>query len=530
MIPYQYSINMVRDMYEIDRDIDIPLYIQIRENITKAIADGLLLPGDKLPSVCALAKEIGVTQATIRRALQDLGNTGHIYSHVGRGTFICDANDPERKETAIVAPGVSSIADEKTEDRRSNNYRSREHATRRLRTGVRKALYDIIPLAQKPGIISLTQGTPDAKMIPEGFLEDVCQQVLQAGGMRYIQATDSAGMYELREEIARRASEDGTSVTPDMVMITNGVMQAISLIGQFAMEQQPEIICETPCFQGIPNSFASMGHWVETVQRDDQGPIIAQLERYTGNNPRMLYVCPYVNNPMGTDLSPERYSQLVGWARKTGTVVIADEIFRDLQFNGNRRPSLLKELGSEQTIVVSSMSKSIMTGLRIGWIITSARRIQDLIQLKRLMDHSSPAMVQGMAVTIFQSGKFDTHTRHMQQVYKNRMDTLLKSLKKLMPQGVKWSNPDGGFSLLLELPRGYSSVALLLSAIDMGVSFLPGPLFDIDQRYVHGLRLSTAWSDEHEIKEGVELLAKAIEDFIGNPPCDTGLSGLGGFQ
>jgi len=107
---------------------------------------------------------------------------------------------------------------------------------------------------------------------------------------------------------------------------------------------------------------------------------------------------------------------------------------------------------------------------------------------------------------------------------------MLRALETHMPQGVSWSTPTGGFSMLLELPRGYSSVALLLLAIDRGVSFLPGPLFDIDQRYVHALRLSCAWTDERQISEGIELLAGAIEEYIRQPPEDSGLSGLGNFQ
>ncbi len=110
------------------------------------------------------------------------------------------------------------------------------------------------------------------------------------------------------------------------------------------------------------------------------------------------------------------------------------------------------------------------------------------------------------------------------------METMRTALKKLMPKEVTWTSPDGGFSLLVELPQGYSSVALFLSAIEKGVSFLPGPLFDIDQRYVNAFRLSTAWADEHLIKEGVELLADTVEEFISKPPGDNGLSGLGSYQ
>lgn len=529
MIPYQYSIGMVNAMYEIDRELDTPLYIQIRDNIVQAIAEGQLQSGDKLPSVCSLAKEIGVTQATIRRALQDLVDAGHTECHVGRGTFIRDASVAESR-TAGCTYGEDTAGADDGWERRTGHRGQREHAARRLRTGVSKALYDIMPLAHKPGIIALTKGVPDIQALPEGFLEELCRLTLAKGSQQYLEAADPVGMYELREEIARRARQDGSPVTADMVMITNGAIQAITLIAQQAMEHQPEVVCETPCFQGIANAFAAMGHWVETVQRDEHGPKPDQLERFASSTPRLMYLCPYAHNPMGTDLTRKRYDLLVAWAKRTGTVIIADEIFRELNYDGPALPSLFKSLGSEQTIVVSSLSKSVMTGLRVGWIISSPRRIQELSQLKKLMDHATPPFMQGMALTLLTSGIFDTHAERMRQVYRGRMNTLIKSITKMMPKGVSWSQPDGGFSILLELPRGYSSVALLLSAVDMGVSFLPAPLFDIDQRYVHALRLSVAWSDEHQIKEGVELLAAAIEKFLGEPPRDSGLSGLGGYQ
>jgi DNA-binding transcriptional MocR family regulator len=362
-------------------------------------------------------------------------------------------------------------------------------------------------------------------------LEEVTRETLASGSKQYIQATDETGMPALRQEIASRFNKDGNDIGPDQVLITNGCIQGITLVAQSLMEKRPGIICETPCFQGIPDSFAAMGHWVETVLRDDDGPNIERLYRLSKDEPRLLYLCPYAHNPMGSSLSDARSNELIAWARKTGSVIVADEIFKDLEYTaGAAQPSLLKGLGSEQAIVVSSLSKSVMTGLRLGWIISSPERIQELSQLKRLMDHAAPSLIQGMALTIFRSGKYDLHIGNMQVLYRKRMETMLHALKTYMPPGVSWSKPDGGFSILVELPRGYSSVALMLSAIDRGVSFLPGPLFDIDQRYVHALRLSTAWADNHQIKEGIELLAGAIEEYIRRPPEDSGLSGLGNFQ
>ncbi len=516
------------ELYKIDRDSDTPLYIQIRECIVEAIQSKTLNPGDKLPSVSCLAKDIGVTQATIRRALKDLGNAGHTECHVGRGTFIIDADKQKSKvNTKAESQQRKAGQPDKTQFSRSHPL---EFAARRLRSGVSKALYDIMPLANKPGIIQLTKGVPDAGLLPGNFIEDITRETLKDGSEHFIQATDAMGMLELREQIANRFNRDGARITPDQVLITNGSLQGITLVAEAALENNPGIICETPCFQGITDTFSALGHWVETIQRDEHGPMIEKLNHLPENNAQLLYLCPYAHNPMGTDLGSDRYHQLVEWAQKTGSVVIADEIFKDLRFREPPLPSLYNALGGDRTIVVSSLSKSIMTGLRLGWLISSEDRIRRLAQLKRLMDHSCPSMIQGMALSIFKSGKFDEHTARMQGIYKDRMQTMVRSLKQLMPQGVTWSKPVGGFSILVQLPKGYSSVALLLSAIERGVSFLPGPLFDIDQRYVHALRLSTAWADKHQIKEGIELLSAAIEELISQPPGDSGLSGLGNFQ
>lgn len=515
--------------YTIDKESDIPLYMQIRSNIEDAILTGKLSPGDKLPSVSSLAKDIGVTQATVRRALQDLGKAGHTSCHVGRGTFIQDAAgtiQDDQTET-FDAPFINGV---KRKNKRPSINPSRKFATRRLRMGIGKALSDIMSLADQPGIIRLTRGVPDPGLMDESFLQETTMETLQQGGDELLEATTPLGRYDLRREIADRFTERGVTVKPDQVLITNGSMQAIALVAQANLEAGHKVICETPCFKGIPEIFAASGQWVETITRDAQGPVPELPTGLPGESPFLLYLCPYAHNPMGTSLSKERYAMVVEWARKTGSLIVADEIFRDLCFDQDPQPSIMQELGEEQTVVVSSLSKSIMTGLRLGWLISSPQRVQQLAELKRLMDHSCASLIQGLALTIFKSGRFDTHTKKMQDIYKSRRNTLIKALNRFMPKEVTWTEPDGGFSLMLELPRGYSSIAMFLVAIEKGVAILPGPLFDIDHRFVHCFRISYAWANEDQIKEGIELLADAAQTLISSPPGDSGLSGIGSYQ
>jgi 2-aminoadipate transaminase len=533
----QYCINTVSihnkennmPQYAIDKESDIPLYMQIRTNIEEAILTGKLSPGDKLPSVTCLAKDIGVTQATVRRALQDLGKAGHTCCHVGRGTFIQDAKN-------TLHEGQTDIADDsnhfeiRQKNKRSAIDPSRKFATKQLRMGIGKALRDIMSLAEQPGIVCLSRGVPDPALLPEGFLAEATMETLENFGNELLEATPPLGRYDLRQEIADRFSKRGTVVSPDQVLITNGSMQAITLVAQANLESGYKVVCETPCFKGITEIFAAYGQWVETITRDTKGPLPGLPSGLPGENPFLLYLCPYAHNPMGTNLTQERYEMVVEWAKKTGSLIVADEIFRDLCFDDAPLPSLMQELGAEQTVVVSSLSKSVMTGLRLGWLISSPGRVQQLAELKRLNDQSSAALIQGLALTIFKSGRFDTHTRKMQAIYRSRRDTLVKALNKYMPKEITWAVPDGGFSLLLELPRGYSSVAMFLTAIEKGVSILPGPLFDIDHRFVHCFRISYAWASEEEIKEGIELLSSAVETLISRPPGDSGLSGIGSYQ
>ncbi|WP_163338402.1 PLP-dependent aminotransferase family protein [Desulfopila sp. IMCC35008] len=510
-------------MYSIDRDSDVALYVQIRDAIENAIKEGRLKVGDRLPSVSSLAKEIGVTQATVRRALQDLTESGLTDSHVGRGTFIREKSDGEDR-------GNDHKRSEFSQPYRKNVDELKISAARRMRTGVSKALYDIMPLAHKPGVIQLTRGVPDPDLLPEGFVDEVCRELLSKGDKHLVQATEPQGMYALRAEIARRESERGVSVGPDQVLITNGVSQAISLVGQSLLESPYDLVLESPNFLGVANSFSAMGHWVETVRRDNSGPNMEQLARMSTGAPKLLYVCPYAHNPTGLNMTTARTLELVRWARDTSGLILTDEIFRDLRFRPSDTTSLLRELGAEQTIVVNSLSKTVMTGMRLGWVISSPQRIKELTGLKKLMDQASPTLIQAMALSIFKSGRYEGLVGTLQGVYEKRTNIMHKALKRYMPQEVTWSKPEGGFSMMLELPNGYSSVALLLFAVEKGVSFLPGPLFDIDHRYVNAMRLSCAWSDEHEIKEGVQLLADAVGEFISKPPEDSGLSGLGGYQ
>lgn len=504
--------------YTVDKSKDTPLYIQIRDNIIHAIEKRQLKPGDKLPPVASLAKEIGVTQATIRRAIEDLKKIGHTKCYVGRGTFIKDASLQETTPKNQPEPTALRELDKPF-----------EFAAKKMRCSISKALADIMSLTEKPGIIKLTSGVPDHTLLPEQLLQKSFIEATQNDKPGCLECMDSQGSYELRREIARHFFSENSRITAENVLITNGSIQAASLIAQSAIGKDYSVIFETPCYTGMANSFAAMGHWVNTIVRDDSGPCQEALKRLSVQKRYLLYLCPYAHNPMGTDLTRERLDLLVNWARKTGSTLISDELFKDLRYTEKPPVSIIEALGEEQSVIISSLSKAIAPGLRVGWLISSKEKVRELTQLKRVMDHSTPPLMQGIALSLLTSGQYDNHTKEMRKIYQQRISYTQTLLENLMPDGVSWTKPDGGYSILLTLPQGYSSISLFLLAIEKGVAFLPGPLFDLDQRFVNTFRISCAWANEAYLKEGIELLADAVSEYLRKPSGDLGLSGIGNF-
>ncbi len=489
-----------------DKTSTIPLYIQIREDIRQAITSGSLKTGEKLPPVTSLALQKEVTAATIRRALEDLIGEGLITSHVGRGTFVARQESPKQGVNESIQAG------------------------QRLRQSVSRSLAEMMNLAQKPGVIAFTRGIGDPDTIEKGILTRLAQKALSGGEEIFWDYGDPRGLLPLRKAIAALYLEQNIPVSPDQVLVTSGSQQAIALLAQQAAENGTTVICETPCYTGVSNAFSAFGLNLETVPRTADGPELSLLPKHFDPEGALFYVCPVLHNPMGTDISRAKQIEVSRWAEKHHITILADEVYRDLHFEKTQPVSFLKEIGTESAVILGSLSKSFISGLRVGWIITSEERIRTLTQIKKAMDLGCPPLMQGIAKAFLEDEKgYTLHRARIRSHYRKLCDTTLRALKDFMPNEVKWTTPQGGFQLWVTLPDGFSSVDLFLRSIEKGVAFLPGPLQDINNSFINSFRLCYGSLKPEEIITGIKRLGEAVKEYLDESPGKTGNAGLGDF-
>jgi DNA-binding transcriptional MocR family regulator len=486
-----------------------PLYRQIEQAVRAAIGSGNLKPGERLPSAVDLAKDLGVNKLTAVKAFQLLEKSGLVRSEVGRGTFVTAGGETN---------GAAAPAEARVDVAKS---------VRRLREGFARGLRELMSMERPPGTINLSGGAPSPASVPDDLLPKLAREALAHNPRRLHDYAGPAGLDELRTQLAATLARRGIEVSPDEILITNGSQQAISLVAAWAREDGRAAISETPTHPGLAGALMLFGHAVQTIPWDGNGPSIQQLRALAGRERSLFYVCPDFQNPTGLTMPTEARTALADFARRSDTCVLVDEIFREMRFEGTEPRSLYTMLPAGRRILVGSISKSFMPGLRVGYLVADRPLIAELLPYKRYMDLGCPSLVQAIAAEFLKNG-YAKHLEKIRAYYRVRRDAALEALESAMPEGVRWTRPQGGFQLWVTMPAGVSSIQLFLQGIERGVAIVPGPVHDVDGRYLSCFRLGYAHPTPDEIRTGVGRLASIVESLLsrganGSPAGEPGI-------
>ncbi len=368
-------------------------------------------------------------------------------------------------------------------------------------------------LAGHDDLVFFGGGTPAPELIPVERLR-AASPLAWTDAPFALDYGEVAGYRPLRELIAGRMAAQGMTVDADQIVVTNGSQQGIDLIGRLMLDPGDEIAIEAPTFLGALQTFGAYEISYLSVPVDDEGLQVDALARLLDERPRppkLLYTIPTFQNPTGTTMPLARREALLALARERGLLVVEDDPYGELRYDGAQIPPLR---ALDPTVVyLGTFSKTIAPGLRAGWMAAPPHLVPLIQSAKEGADIHNERITTR---TVFHAadGFLDGHIAELRTIYRRRRDLLLTTLSEEMPAGVRWSEPEGGFFVWITLPTGYSADDLLPRAADQGVAFFPGSWFYPHQEAHHELRLSFSNLPEERIVEGAHRLAAVIRRAI----------------
>jgi 2-aminoadipate transaminase len=395
----------------------------------------------------------------------------------------------------------------------------------RTRDVQNSAIRELLKITQHPEMISFAGGLPADDVFPIERFKEACQKVLEHNAFQALQYGETEGYQPLREMIARHIARYGINARTENVLITTGSQQALDLIGKLLINPGDRILVEAPTYLGALQAFNLYGAEYLSVPCDEDGLRTDLLEAVLRSGPKFMYVLPNFQNPGGTTLSADRRHALVLLADKYGIPIIEDDPYGQLRYEDEHLSPLVVldrenvprdtdyKLGN--VIYLSSFSKTLAPGLRLGWMVAPPELIAKLVQLKQGTDLHTSTFTQIVAYEIARGNFLDDHVKKIRRVYRERRDVMLEALKQYFPPEVTWTHPKGGLFLWVTLPAGIDANELLQESLRQRVAFVPGDSFfaPSDQSRESGrhFRLNFSHARPKDIREGISRLSLAIK-------------------
>ncbi len=373
------------------------------------------------------------------------------------------------------------------------------------------AVREILKLTQRPEVLSLAGGIPAPELFDLSGLAGAFQRVLRGpAGARSVQYSVSEGDPELRERLAELVRARGAEALGEDVLVTTGSQQALDLIATALLDPGDTVLVERPCYLAALQLFLMSGAKVVSVPCEDDGLVPEALEAaIREHRPKLLYTVPTFQNPTGVTLSLERRQEVARLAEREGVWVVEDDPYGELRYHGKPLP-LLKTCGPGRVIYVSSLSKILAPGLRLGWLLCPPSLRPALLVAKQAKDLHTSTVDQRAAAEYLTTRALPSHIERLRKVYRPRLDTMLEALPQVLPVGSCWTRPAGGMFVWVELPPGADALALLPKAVEQGVAFVPGAPFFAEKERRNSLRLSFATLSPKQISEALRRLQAAM--------------------
>lgn len=499
MVPFAGTWGDEMDI-QIDRSSSTPVYLQIRNQIREKILSGELPAAFRLPPERSLAEMLGVNRSTVLNAYRELKADALIISRIGQGTVVSGESPQEIHPVDML----------KREPISWRQFFSRSAARAR-----EPLLRDLMELTGRKDVISFAAGISPPELYPMDSLQRVYERMMREGGPSVLLHCPTEGHYPLRESIAQLLKGRGIDTSAEEVIILSGSQQGLEIASRVFVDPGDIVIVEEPSFFCALQIFEAAGARLLSVPVDENGMRMDILEQLlTRYKPKLIYTMPTFQNPTGVVMDLQRRHQLLNIAYKYNVPILEDDPYGELRYEG--RPLLpLKALDQHGYVMyLSTFSKVLFPGLRIGWMTAPRGVIRQFAYVKQNIDLHSNSISQWLLDGFIRENLLADHIERMKREYLLRRNKMLEALEQYALPGICWNRPRGGLYLWCRLPEQTAQSKLIARAGEYKVAFVPGSPFFVDNQGENYVRLNFSFSSREIINEGILRLMKAVEAML----------------
>jgi 2-aminoadipate transaminase len=389
--------------------------------------------------------------------------------------------------------------------------------TREMRSS---AMRDLMEITARPEVISLAGGLPDTSTFPPESFAAQMTRIAHESAAEALQYGPTEGFERTKECIAEVMEAEGMQPDREDIIVTTGGQQAIDLVAKTLVDPGDPVICEAPTYPGAVPVFSSYQAETLQVEVDSEGMKIDELEslldRLAGERrrPKFIYSVPSFQNPAGVTLSAERRQRLVELARERELLVVEDNPYGMLRYEGEPTEPLYKLDGGDYVLYLGTFSKILSPGIRLGWLCAPPPVMEKIVLGKQAADLCTSTLTQYFVLEYFAGERWREYVSDLVEIYRSRRDAMLDALERHFPAEANWTRPAGGLFVWATLPDYIDTTDLLAKALREDVAFVPGAAAYVDGRGSHSMRLNFSGSSEEEIREGVRRIGGVVSEQV----------------
>ncbi|MBV9466963.1 MAG: PLP-dependent aminotransferase family protein [Solirubrobacterales bacterium] len=381
------------------------------------------------------------------------------------------------------------------------------------------AMRDLMALTERDDVISLAGGLPDTSTFPPDSYASLMRTVAADSCARALQYGPTEGFALVKRCISEVMRAEGMEIEADELLVTTGGQQVIDLVCKTLLDPGDVVVAEAPTYPGAIPTFSAYQADVVQVTMDRDGMLIDELEQTLerlereARRPKFIYTVPNFHNPAGVTMSLERRHELVRIAGERELLVLEDNPYGLLRYEGEPLPTL-HSLDDEFIVYASTFSKILSPGVRLGWAAAPAPILEKMNIGKQGSDLCSSSISQCFVSAYFDSGPWDEYVRSLVEIYRRRRDVMLDALAEHFPREAQWTHPQGGLFIWATMPPYIDTTDLLARALEEHVAFVPGRAAFIDGRGGSSMRLNFSGVGEEEIREGIRRIGEVVREQV----------------